>query len=748
LEEIIKNNISNLNLIVKFKMFKNMYIKLKKMRPSLVFSLAVGVVGYISLVTLSTPTSAATIPSTCPQNLSAGSELKVAGKPAIFVSLVVNNQIQIRPFLDGYRYKSYKSNYGPYTYVTEECVRALAQPNQAPFGINHRPGSFIVKRDSDSQLYAVLPGNALAKISDATAKTLHGSQYKVRTLNLQEWNDYTCKKSDISNAVVYPGMTFRVQSDPSKVWYRDVQGKLREVASSVLGVNYITSEFIYTVPDSAIQGLSKGDMIVGTLPELTDRTQSNVDCSGNVTPPPTGNDTSAPTVTITAPQTGATVKDTVSYSANASDNVGVTKVQFMVDNSVVGEDTSAPYSIDWNTKNKANGNVTLQAKAFDAAGNSGLSPSITVKIDNTTTIPSNDDPYLKAFLDYDNEQIYLLGPNYDPTVFPLILSASKKAAEVKNLKFSWKGDGISGSQLSKNIDHLELFTQKPDIFTKGISENQKITCLDSDNTCYSEFQNLKFIVGVEESIRIYVRAVSKNGQTIRIGDMFNMSIKTDDIKAYVANSNTEVKVFGQNKEPNYVVSNSQPIQMIGWNVLASQLFASTTPVYVDKTLNNNPVYFVKIQNYGSKKITIDSISFSQAGSSKDVVSFNLYSTGLYSLGKKDIDAMLEVLNFDGSINEKQAEVLAKNKMDIDNFTSLKKVIDPNKTTYLILAVNDANSLASGKGFTLGLLKGKIKYSINESELGRDNNGDGDMTDIISNISANVNTELPQNVMIK
>ncbi|MBN1674620.1 MAG: hypothetical protein JXR37_26470, partial [Kiritimatiellae bacterium] len=61
-------------------------------------------------------------------------------------------------------------------------------------------------------------------------------------------------------------------------------------------------------------------------------------------------DETPPTVALSAPAGGATVSNTVTVSATASDNVGVVGVQFRLDGANLGaEDTSAPYSIAWNT---------------------------------------------------------------------------------------------------------------------------------------------------------------------------------------------------------------------------------------------------------------------------------------------------------------------------------------------------------------------------------------------------------------
>jgi hypothetical protein len=103
-------------------------------------------------------------------------------------------------------------------------------------------------------------------------------------------------------------------------------------------------------------------------------------------PPP---DTMPPTVGITSPGNGATVSGTVTVSASASDNVGVVGVQFFIDGIALGaEDTTAPYSISWNTMDTANGSHTLTARARDAAGNIATSAPVSVTVSNDTTPPA------------------------------------------------------------------------------------------------------------------------------------------------------------------------------------------------------------------------------------------------------------------------------------------------------------------------------------------------------------------------
>ncbi len=99
------------------------------------------------------------------------------------------------------------------------------------------------------------------------------------------------------------------------------------------------------------------------------------------------NDTTAPTVSITSPVSGATVGGTITVTADASDNVGVAGVQFKLDNADLGaEATTAPYSASWNTTTATSGSHTLTAVARDASGNRTTSSPVTVQVSNDNAI--------------------------------------------------------------------------------------------------------------------------------------------------------------------------------------------------------------------------------------------------------------------------------------------------------------------------------------------------------------------------
>jgi hypothetical protein len=101
-------------------------------------------------------------------------------------------------------------------------------------------------------------------------------------------------------------------------------------------------------------------------------------------------DTTPPTTSITSPANGATVSGTISVTASASDNVGVTKVEFYLDGALQATDTTSPYSWSWNTTTATNAAHTLTSTAYDAAGNSGTSAAVSVTVNNAgdTTPPT------------------------------------------------------------------------------------------------------------------------------------------------------------------------------------------------------------------------------------------------------------------------------------------------------------------------------------------------------------------------
>jgi hypothetical protein len=98
-------------------------------------------------------------------------------------------------------------------------------------------------------------------------------------------------------------------------------------------------------------------------------------------------DTVPPTVSLTAPTAGASLVGSATVSATASDNVGVTSVQLLLDGAALGPPlTTAPYTYNWDTTTATNGSHTLGARASDAAGNIGTASTVSVTSSNPPSI--------------------------------------------------------------------------------------------------------------------------------------------------------------------------------------------------------------------------------------------------------------------------------------------------------------------------------------------------------------------------
>jgi len=96
-------------------------------------------------------------------------------------------------------------------------------------------------------------------------------------------------------------------------------------------------------------------------------------------------DTIAPTVTASVTGSSGTIK----LAATATDNVGVTRVDFYVDGAVKGSSSTSPYSLSIDSKQLSNGGHTMSATALDAAGNAGSSGNVGFNVSNVTDVSTS-----------------------------------------------------------------------------------------------------------------------------------------------------------------------------------------------------------------------------------------------------------------------------------------------------------------------------------------------------------------------
>ncbi|QNN47083.1 hypothetical protein H9L17_02640 [Thermomonas brevis] len=99
----------------------------------------------------------------------------------------------------------------------------------------------------------------------------------------------------------------------------------------------------------------------------------------------------APSITLTSPTTSQSfiTGDTVTLSANASDSDGsIARVEFYVDGSKIGQDTSSPYSLNWTS---TAGSHNIYARAVDNAGAATDSGSAAITVANPPVPPPASD---------------------------------------------------------------------------------------------------------------------------------------------------------------------------------------------------------------------------------------------------------------------------------------------------------------------------------------------------------------------
>ena len=120
------------------------------------------------------------------------------------------------------------------------------------------------------------------------------------------------------------------------------------------------------------------------------------DAAGNVATSaavPVAVDNAAPAVGVSAPVGGGRVAGTTVVTADASDNLAVAGVQFLVDGAPLGaEDTAGPFSVAWDTTTVSAGSHAVTAVARDAAGTAATSVAVVVTVTQTATRFENEHP--------------------------------------------------------------------------------------------------------------------------------------------------------------------------------------------------------------------------------------------------------------------------------------------------------------------------------------------------------------------
>jgi len=179
--------------------------------------------------------------------------------------------------------------------------------------------------------------------------------------------------SPANGTTVTPGSSVTVTATAS-----DPNGTITSVQFLLDGVSFGTDT---SSPYSAtIASLAAGSHTITA--RATDNSGNTATATISITASSSTNP--APTVSITAPSNGATFTagNSISITANASDNGSVTKVEFYNGSTKLGEDTSSPYAYTWASVSA--GTYTLTAKATDNEGASTTSSAVSITVNGST----------------------------------------------------------------------------------------------------------------------------------------------------------------------------------------------------------------------------------------------------------------------------------------------------------------------------------------------------------------------------
>lgn len=251
---------------------------------------------------------------------------------------------------------------------------------------------------------AISPGGAFPLISSGGIDVLHVNHHGSESSTNKNWMNY----SRPAVAVIGVGAG---QSSGWDLPRRDVvENVLLAAASCITAAPALVLQTEEGAPAGSLTSLM--GYSVGNIRFVTDGVASfTVSADGQVNQGPNEvvaaglpqsysldevatPDTQAPTTAITSPADGATTSGTIAVTATASDNVGVSKVEFFLDGLLQETDATSPYSWTWNTTTSANGMHSLSSRAYDAAGNSAGSTAVSVTVNNVVdtqapTAPGN-----------------------------------------------------------------------------------------------------------------------------------------------------------------------------------------------------------------------------------------------------------------------------------------------------------------------------------------------------------------------
>ena len=437
----------------------------------------------------------------CPA-LAAGDLFKVPDNTAVYL---LNSDMERMYFPNAEVYKTWYADYSGINVIPNTCVDAYPAPTAAPYGVNYRPGSRLVKVQISPSVYVVEPGNTKSRIgSEAVAVALYGADWgtKVRDVSDVFWPNYANNGTELTEATLHNGML--VKKAGTTTVYEMVDGMLKMV-DGTLGV--ATSGDVQTVSAAIFDAAAMSSTNV-TVPSLTeDPTQGATTGGVDVTVGDLTVSLSANTPVSSYVAMGAYNAEFAKFSFKAtSGDVVVSQVVLKRDGLGGDADLTTVRLFDGavqvgsdQTINTNTHEITFKNLNWTVA--SGSTKTLTVKADTGTSLTTT------------NDYISLISVVADGTVGGSALPISGNAMQFHNVTV-----GV--------VDVNALTTPAASNMISGAT-NQEVACFNFDTN-------------TAEGFYLHTLTLSNNG-TVANGELSNFVLREGST---VVGSNTAT--FGSN----------------------------------------------------------------------------------------------------------------------------------------------------------------------------------------------------------
>lgn len=246
----------------------------------------------------------------CP-TLEAGDLFKVPNNSAVYLLNADMNRLY---FPHSTVYHTWYEDFSGVVEIPNTCVDAYPAPSSAPFGVNYRPGSTLVKVQISPSVYVVEPGNKKSKLgSEEVAKALYGDNWASKVVDIADvfWPNYSATGDEITEAVPHNGMLVKTSGSATVYFVKD--SELLEVDGSVRD-----SGDVQVVSQAVLDSVSTGSGTVTSASLYSDPTEGATSTETGTTP------TSVGTLTVAL----ASDTPTGQYGYDGQARLAFTKVNF------------------------------------------------------------------------------------------------------------------------------------------------------------------------------------------------------------------------------------------------------------------------------------------------------------------------------------------------------------------------------------------------------------------------------------